>query len=69
MDISDMLFNAVRRNGAGIPIELDYPDLLAHQRQNQSRRDVLMLDAAIAKYFTVKTGSRPQSAWRWRFRI
>src|ERR1700732_5522165 len=31
MDISATLFNAVQRNGSGIPIELDYPDLMVHQ--------------------------------------
>ena len=49
MDISGTLFNAVRRNGAGIPIELDYPDLMVHQCEYQSScATVLMLIAATA---------------------
>src|SRR5215472_10417378 len=31
LDISSTLFNAVRRDGARVPIELDYPDLMVHQ--------------------------------------
>src|SRR6202035_5853836 len=31
LDISATLFNAVRRDGAKVPIELDYPDLMVHQ--------------------------------------
>ncbi|MGH9686114.1 MAG: vWA domain-containing protein [Candidatus Acidiferrales bacterium] len=47
MDISGTLFNAVRRNGAGIPIELDYPDLMVHQCEYQSScATVLMLDCS-----------------------
>ncbi len=47
MDISATLFNAVRRNGAGIPIELDYPDLMVHQCEYQSScATVLMLDCS-----------------------
>jgi Ca-activated chloride channel family protein len=47
MDISGTLFNAVQRNGAGIPIELDYPDLMVHQCEYQSScATVLMLDCS-----------------------
>ena len=47
MDISGTLFNAVRRNGSGIPIELDYPDLMVHQCEYQSScATVLMLDCS-----------------------
>jgi Ca-activated chloride channel homolog len=47
MDISGTLFNAVRRNGAGIPIGLDYPDLMVHQCEYQSScATVLMLDCS-----------------------
>jgi Ca-activated chloride channel family protein len=47
MDISTTLFNAVRRRGAGIPIELDYPDLMVHQCEYQSScATVLLLDCS-----------------------
>ena len=47
MDISGTLFNAVRRNGPGLPIELDYPDLMVHQCEYQSScATVLMLDCS-----------------------
>jgi Ca-activated chloride channel family protein len=47
MDISGTLFNAVERNGAGIPIELDYKDLMVHQCEYQSScATVLMLDCS-----------------------
>ena len=47
MDISGTLFNAVQRNGAGIPIELDYADLMVHQCEYQSScATVLMLDCS-----------------------
>ncbi len=47
MDISGTLFNAVRRNGTGIPIELDYPDLMVHQCEYQSScATVMMLDCS-----------------------
>jgi Ca-activated chloride channel family protein len=47
MDISGTLFNAVQRQGAGIPIELDYPDLMVHQCEYQSScATVLMLDCS-----------------------
>ena len=47
MDISATLFNAVRRTGSGLPIELDYPDLMVHQCEYQSScATVLMLDCS-----------------------
>jgi Ca-activated chloride channel family protein len=47
MDISGTLFNAVQRKGAGLPIELDYPDLMVHQCEYQSScATVLMLDCS-----------------------
>jgi len=47
MDISGTLFNAVQRNGQGIPIEIDYPDLMVHQCEYQSScATVLMLDCS-----------------------
>jgi Ca-activated chloride channel family protein len=47
MDISATLFNAVQRKGAGIPIELDYPDLMVHQCEYQSScATVLLLDCS-----------------------
>ncbi|MGC2002268.1 MAG: VWA domain-containing protein [Candidatus Acidiferrales bacterium] len=47
MDISGTLFSAVQRNGARIPIELDYPDLMVHQCEYQSScATVLMLDCS-----------------------
>ncbi len=47
LDISATLFNAVRRNGPRVPIELDYPDLMVHQCEYQSScATVLMLDCS-----------------------
>jgi Ca-activated chloride channel family protein len=47
MDISGTLFNAVQRQGAGLPIEIDYPDLMVHQCEYQSScATVLMLDCS-----------------------
>ncbi len=47
LDIASTLFNAVRREGAAIPIELDYPDLMVHQCEYQSScATVLMLDCS-----------------------
>ncbi|HEY6464942.1 MAG TPA: VWA domain-containing protein, partial [Candidatus Acidoferrales bacterium] len=47
MDISATLFNAVQRSGLGLPIELDYPDLMVHQCEYQSScATVLMLDCS-----------------------
>ncbi len=47
LDISATLFNAVRREGSKVPIELDYPDLMVHQAEYQSScATVLMLDCS-----------------------
>ena len=47
LDIGETLFNAVRRNGTKVPIELDYPDLMVHQCEYQSScATVLMLDCS-----------------------
>src|SRR5215831_10558293 len=47
MDISGTLFNAVQRKGSGLPIDLDYPDLMVHQCEYQSScATVLMLDCS-----------------------
>ncbi len=47
LDVSATLFNAVRREGAKVPIALDYPDLMVHQCEYQSScATVLMLDCS-----------------------
>src|SRR5437763_130631 len=47
LDISATLFNAVRREGSKVPIELDYPDLMVHQTEYQSScATVLLLDCS-----------------------
>jgi Ca-activated chloride channel family protein len=47
LDIAETLGNAVRREGAKVPIELDYPDLMVHQCEYQSScATVLMLDCS-----------------------
>jgi Ca-activated chloride channel family protein len=47
LDISGTLFNAVRREGSKVPIELDYPDLMVHQTEYQSScATVLLLDCS-----------------------
>jgi Ca-activated chloride channel family protein len=47
LDISETLFHAVRRRGARLPLELDYPDLHVHQAEYQSScATVLMLDCS-----------------------
>ena len=47
LDVSATLFNAVRRDGPRVPIELDYPDLMVHQCEYQSScATVLMLDCS-----------------------
>src|SRR5579864_7726940 len=47
LDVSETLFNAVRREGSKVPIELDYPDLMVHQTEYQSScATVLMLDCS-----------------------
>lgn len=47
LDVGATLFSAVRRGGAKIPLELDYPDLMVHQCEYQSScATVLMLDCS-----------------------
>ncbi|MBI3406326.1 MAG: hypothetical protein HY046_12805, partial [Acidobacteria bacterium] len=47
LDISGTLFNAVRRGGAQVPIDVDYPDLMVHQCEYQSScATVLLLDCS-----------------------
>jgi len=47
LDISETLFSAVRREGAQVPLNLDYSDLHVHQCEYQSScATVLMLDCS-----------------------
>jgi Ca-activated chloride channel family protein len=47
LDVGATLFNAVRRDGAKVPINIDYPDLMVHQCEYQSScATVLMLDCS-----------------------
>ena len=47
LDIGETLFKAVRRQGAKVPIEIDYSDLMVHQCEYQSScATVLMLDCS-----------------------
>jgi len=47
LDISATLANAIRRQGARVPIEMEYPDLMVHQCEYQSScATVLMLDCS-----------------------
>ena len=47
LDISETLFSAVRREGLGVPINLEYNDLHVHQCEYQSScATVLMLDCS-----------------------
>lgn len=47
MDISGTLSNAIRRGGAQLPLDIDYPDLLVHQSEYQSScATVVMLDCS-----------------------
>jgi Ca-activated chloride channel homolog len=47
LDVSQTLFNAVRRQGAKVPIELAYTDLAVHQCEYQSScATVLLLDCS-----------------------
>jgi Ca-activated chloride channel family protein len=47
LDVSETLFSAIRRDGARVPIELDYGDLHVHQSEYQSScATVLMLDCS-----------------------
>src|SRR6266446_2800072 len=47
LDVSETLFNAVRREGAKVPIEMTYSDLMVHQCEYQSScATVLMPDCS-----------------------
>ncbi|HEV2297692.1 MAG TPA: VWA domain-containing protein [Candidatus Acidoferrales bacterium] len=47
LDIPETLFHALRRQGAKMPLEIDYPDLMVHQCEYQSScATVLMLDCS-----------------------
>ena len=47
LDVSETLFNAVRRDGAKVPIEINYKDLMVHQCEYQSScATVVLLDCS-----------------------
>jgi len=47
LDVSETLFSAIRREGAKVPLEMDYGDLYVHQCEYQSScATVLMLDCS-----------------------
>jgi Ca-activated chloride channel homolog len=47
LDISETLFSAIRREGARVPLDMDYSDLRVHQCEYQSScATVLMLDCS-----------------------
>ena len=47
LDVSETLFNAVRRDGARVPIEITYSDLMVHQCEYQSScATVVLLDCS-----------------------
>jgi Ca-activated chloride channel homolog len=47
LDIPATLTNALRREGLGVPIDLDYPDLMVHQSEYRSScATVLLLDVS-----------------------
>jgi Ca-activated chloride channel homolog len=47
LDVSGTLLNAVRREGLGVPLNLDYSDLMVHQTERRSScATVLMLDCS-----------------------
>ena len=47
LDVSETLFNAVRRDGAKVPIEIQYKDLMVHQCEYQSScATVVLLDCS-----------------------
>jgi len=47
LDVSETLFSAIRREGAKVPLDMDYPDLHVHQCEYQSScATVLMLDCS-----------------------
>src|SRR6202453_2674526 len=47
LDVSETLFSAIRREGAKVPLDMDYSDLRVHQCESQSScATVLMLDCS-----------------------
>jgi Ca-activated chloride channel family protein len=47
LDVSETLFSAIRREGARVPLDMDYSDLYVHQCEYQSScATVLMLDCS-----------------------
>ncbi|HEU4391675.1 MAG TPA: VWA domain-containing protein [Blastocatellia bacterium] len=47
LDVNATLLSAIRREGLGLPLSLDYPDLMVHQTEYQSScATVLMLDCS-----------------------
>ena len=69
LDISATLFNAVRREGSKVPIELDYPDLMVHQTEYQSScATVLMLDCSHSMILYGEDRFTPAKKWRSLFR-
>ncbi len=47
LDIGETLSRAIRRSGGGIPIDIDYPDLMVHQAEYQSScATALLLDCS-----------------------
>jgi Ca-activated chloride channel homolog len=47
LDVSETLFNAVRRDGCKVPIEITYPDLMVHQCEyHSSCATVVLLDCS-----------------------
>ncbi len=47
LDVSETLFNAIRREGAKVPLDMEYSDLQVHQCEYQSScATVLMLDCS-----------------------
>src|SRR5579864_1618015 len=47
LDVSETLFNAVRRDGAKVPIDINYKDLMVHQCEYQSScATVVLLDCS-----------------------
>jgi Ca-activated chloride channel family protein len=47
LDVNATLLSAIRREGLGVPLNLDYPDLMVHQAEyRSSAATVLMLDCS-----------------------
>jgi Ca-activated chloride channel homolog len=47
LDVSETLFNALKRDGVKLPLDIDYPDLHVHQAEYQSScATVVMLDCS-----------------------